>query len=191
MSLSLTTEISKRRSTLTGNVVVGGSFSGDCVDVLRPGSLLNIGKADFEGTPPQAPLGAIHISQGEQVMFDLGHRIGFKHPAQVSGLAPTACVWLGAEEPNLEAERCRLLFETKSVDDETRSSVKRTSGDGDLNKQNSSRVLMTKTTSLMPIIHRFFLINIIYFRDYLHMCKDSFIYYFSLFSLDYEVISSH
>ena len=102
------------------------------MDELRPGCLLDIGKADFEGTPPQTPLGAAHVPQGVQVTFDLGHRIGFKHPAQVLGLAPTACVRLGAEEPNLEAERCRLLFETKSVDDETRSSVRMTSGNGDL-----------------------------------------------------------
>ena len=186
MSPSLTTEISKRGGVPTKNVVVGGSFLRGRVDELRPGCLLDIGKADFKGTPPQNPLGAAHVPQGEQDTSDLGHRIGFKHPAQVHGLAPAACVWLGAETPNLEAERCRLLFETKFVDDETRSSVEMTSGNGDLLEQSNNRALTTETISLMPIIHYSSSPNIVYTKDYLYMRRDHAIHFFSL---DNEVVS--
>ena len=96
--------------------------------MLRPGCLLDIRKADLEGTPSQNSLRAAHVPQGA-VSFHLEHRIGFNAPRPgACELRPAACVGLGADEPNLEAEKCRTLFMTKCADDETRSSVEMTSG---------------------------------------------------------------
>ncbi|XP_076666544.1 uncharacterized protein LOC143368059 [Andrena cerasifolii] len=161
------------------NVMFGGSLSRDREEVLRPGCLLDIRKADLEGTPSQKSLGAAHVPL-DPGSPDLELRIGFKHPVQGLDLRSAACVWLGADEPNFEAEIGRTSFVTKRAVNGARSFTDMASGNCDLSKQNNLRVLTTRTASVTPITHNSFPPNFIYSKDYLYMRKDNFVHFFYL-----------
>ena len=177
------------------NVMRGGSLRGGTEDMPLFGSLSDIGKADFEGTPPQAPVDGVPVSQGICALPEIGNKeplIRVEAEAQQSVLFPNSYRGTGSATSSISRMRLwRGLGEpaasgmTESGKKWTRSSVENVF-ENDSYTHDKFKIFLTNLVPSVQASHPCPFPNIIYYKDHLYMRKDNLLHFFST---DFQVSS--